>query len=203
MATVTLVGSSHIRRLRDAIQTKSGQVFPEDFGTSQAKLSFVCKGGWTICDVHNETKRVAETHPDYLIRIVASSDLVQGERMNSIKVANSIIQLVHHLCLTSGAKGAIICSLMQCKGGRYLSTPCEVDRYSERVVLANDFFHGSRSLRRRSVFPETKRATWAHWSFCCAEAAPISTQMVNIGHTSPLFTRSHLNYSGQNPPGHV
>ena len=124
MARVTLVGSSHVRRLRDAIHTKSDHVFLEDFGISQAKASFVCKGGWTICDVHNETKRVAEAHPDYLILVIGSND---------------IVQLAHHLCLTSGAKGAVICSLMKRKLGRYLSTPCEVDRYNKRVVMANEF----------------------------------------------------------------
>ena len=59
--------------------------------------------------------------------------------MDSIKVANNIVQLAHHLCLTSGAKGAVVCSLMKRKLGRYLSTPCEVDRYNKRVVLANEF----------------------------------------------------------------
>ena len=48
MASVTLVGSSHVRRLRDAIHTKSDHAFIEDFGISQAKLGFVCKGGWTM-----------------------------------------------------------------------------------------------------------------------------------------------------------
>ena len=70
--------------------------------------------------------------------------------MDSINVANSIVQLAFHLCLTSGAKGAIICSLMKRKLGPYLSTPYEVDRYNERVVMVNDFFDGSCSLRRRS-----------------------------------------------------
>ena len=75
----------------------------------------------------------------YLILIIGSIDFSRGEVMDSIKVANSIIQLAHHLCLTSGAKGAIVCSLMQRKLGRYLSAPCEVDIYIERVVMANDF----------------------------------------------------------------
>ena len=61
------------------VHTKSDRAFIEDFGISQAKVSFVCKGGWTICDVHNETKRVAETHPDYLILFIGSNDLAQGE----------------------------------------------------------------------------------------------------------------------------
>ena len=64
LARVTLLDSSHVHRLRDTIQTKTDHAFLEDFGISQAKLSFVCKGGWTICDVHNETKRVAKTHLD-------------------------------------------------------------------------------------------------------------------------------------------
>ena len=88
------------------MQTKSDHAFLEDFGISQAKLSFVCKGGWTRCDVHNETRHVAETHPDYLILVIGSSDLAQGELMDSIKVVNRIVQL-------AGAKGAIICSLMK------------------------------------------------------------------------------------------
>ena len=82
MARVTLVGSSHVCRPRDAIQTKSNHTFLEDFGISQTKFSFVCKGGWAICDVHNETKRVAETHPDYLILVIGFNDLAKGELMD-------------------------------------------------------------------------------------------------------------------------
>ena len=56
MARVTLAGSSHVRRLRDAIQTKSDHTFLEDIGISRANSVLPAKeAGHYGCDIHNKT----------------------------------------------------------------------------------------------------------------------------------------------------
>ena len=176
---VTSVGSSHVRGLRDAIQTEWSR-FSWRFRHQSGQTQFCPQGRlWTIRDVHIETKRVAETHPDYLRLVFDSSDLAQGELTDSrpIQVANNIVQLAHPLCLTSGTKGLIFCSLMKRKLDRYLSTPCEVDRYSERVVMANDLFPA-----KTISLSGHKKATWVHWSFDVPRRHRSQRRWGNIGH---------------------
>ena len=47
----TIVGSSFVRRLKDDIATSADPQFSAHFGIQNARISYVCRGGWKLQDV--------------------------------------------------------------------------------------------------------------------------------------------------------
>jgi lysophospholipase L1-like esterase len=138
-AKIAIVGTSHVRRLQDAISLGKDESFQLNFGIVQADVSYVCQGGWKLQDVRDSQSQVDGLKPDYLIIKVGSNDLCDVNVVDSIKVANDLIDLTKHLCASSGAGGAIVCEFTQRQPGRFLPSPELAEDYNRKVTLANRF----------------------------------------------------------------
>ena len=151
-ARVTVVGTSHIRRLRDALDSATDKRMEANFGVSQVDINYVCGGGWTLDSVCARQATITESRPDFILIKAGSNDLAQVELVDSIKVANQLIELARSLCISSGARSAIICELTQRSVGRYLRSPHQVQIYNERIRLANRFLREVLSLEPNLIF---------------------------------------------------
>jgi lysophospholipase L1-like esterase len=74
-----------------------------------------------------------------LVIQAGSNDLFSVAFIDSIKVANDLIELSKRLCISSGAKGAIIGHITKRGVGRYLPSTAQAERFNEKVNMANIF----------------------------------------------------------------
>ena len=140
---ITIVGTSHTRRLKGAILEQAANDTDAElllnFGLQQAHVTFICRGGWTLTDVRQALPRIVSSKPDFLVVHVGSNDLSSASYVDSIKVANNILELANELCQSSGAQGAIIAHLLQRGLSPRLPHPDAVAEYNQKIILANKF----------------------------------------------------------------
>lgn len=136
---VCIVGTSHVRRLRDAINASADPAFSKNFGLSDVHVSFVCGGGWTLSNIEHALPLIREQHPQYIILKVGSNDLCSANLQESISVADGIVETAKHLRHSCHTKGVLVCSVTYRGQGRYLPTAHAVETYNEKVHLANKF----------------------------------------------------------------
>ena len=106
----------------------------------------------TLDSVRARQATITESRPDFILIKVWSNDLAQVGLVDSIKVANQLIELARSLCKSSGARSAIICELTQRSVRRYLHSPHQVQIYNERIRLANRFLREVLSLEPKLIF---------------------------------------------------
>lgn len=139
LARITIVGTSHIRRLSAAMEDISWPQLAPDFDVAQAEITFICQGGWTLRDVRGAQHAIDASRPDFLIVQAGSNDMCKVSYIDSIKVANDLIEITKSLCSSSGAKGALLCNLTQRNTSRYLPTTADAEAYNARIFRANLF----------------------------------------------------------------
>lgn len=138
-ARITVVGTSHMRRLNDAMIKGPDPKLVPHFGLSQARVTFICQGGWTLNDVRRARPAIDASLPDFLVVQVGSNDLCSTRYVDSIRVANELLDLMTAICESSGARGAIVCHLTQRGPGKYLPSPAAAAEYNRKILLANSF----------------------------------------------------------------
>ena len=79
-ASITVIGTSHIRRLRDDISKGADESFLKNFGLQQVALTYVCGGGWRLNNICDNMDRIVDSHPDYLVVQAAGLTMWRGER---------------------------------------------------------------------------------------------------------------------------
>ena len=137
---ITIVGTSFVRRLRDDITHRGNDLeFEHGFGLSQAHISYGCGGGWTLQSVRDHVPEIVSSKPDYVILKAGSNDLASVSLLNSIKVADDLLELSKFICSESGAKGIIVCQITKRKAGKYMRSRADVDAFNRKVDLANNF----------------------------------------------------------------
>ena len=80
-----------------------------------------------------------DSHPDYLVVQAGSNDVARGTVQDSIKVADTLVELTRQLCTKSGALGGVVCAMTQRYLGTYLVSQSEVDEYNLKIKTANAF----------------------------------------------------------------
>ena len=83
-ASITVTGTSRIRRLRDDISKGADESFLENFGLQQVALTYTCGGGWSLNNICNNLDKIADFQPDYLVLQAGSNDLARGTVQDSI-----------------------------------------------------------------------------------------------------------------------
>ena len=76
-ARVTMVGTSHIRRLREALDSATDKLMEANFGVFQVDISYVCGGGWTLDSVCARQATITESRHDFILIKAGSNDLAQ------------------------------------------------------------------------------------------------------------------------------
>lgn len=109
------------------------------FGLSQAHVTFIAQGGWKLADVRGACPRIAASRPDFLILQVGSNDLCTVRHIDSITIANELLELANYLCTSSGAQGAIVCHLLQRGESHRLPSHPHVTSYNEKIILVNRY----------------------------------------------------------------
>ena len=138
---ITIVGTSHIRRLMSDINKHTDAVFEPGFGIAEASICVICGGGWTIDSVRSKFPLIVQSQPDYVILKVGSNDLCGVCLADSLSVANRLLATASELCSLCEARGVIVCELTKRGLGRYLQSMWEVKTYNHKVDLANQFLH--------------------------------------------------------------
>lgn len=136
---VCLVGTSHIKRLRDDIASGSDPAFMVNFGVTGVPVSFVCRGGWTIPELEKAIPVVQALQPDFIILKVGTNDLCSVSTTQSITVANDLIKTANKLRTQCNTRGVLVCEITQRSLGRYLPSWAAVQDYNHKVQLANNF----------------------------------------------------------------
>ena len=75
--SISLIGTSHIRRLRDDVRKRADVAFQQDFGIRQVDLAYICGGGWRLTHVSDNLEEIVDSHPDYLIVQAGPNDLAR------------------------------------------------------------------------------------------------------------------------------
>ena len=83
-ARVTVVGTSHIRRLRTALDSATDKRMEANFGVSQVDISYVCGSGWTLDSVCARQATITDSRPDFILFKAGSNDLAQVGLVDSI-----------------------------------------------------------------------------------------------------------------------
>jgi len=128
-----------MKRLAAAMQDGADGRLAPGFGLSQAQVTFIAHGDWTLPDARAACSRIVQSCPDFLILHIGSNDLGSVRFVDSIKIANDLLELAHYLCQASGAHGAIICHLTQRGLSHRLPSRSHVDHYNDKILMANRF----------------------------------------------------------------
>lgn len=92
-AKITVVWTSHFRRLKDAIYNNKDPCLEANFGLDQAEVTLIWKEGWTLSDIARGQDCIDQTQPDYIILLAGSYDTASVPQIDSIKIANDLLEL--------------------------------------------------------------------------------------------------------------
>ena len=73
--TVSLVGHSFVRRLRDAIRGQKDYSLKANFGIQNVRVQYVCRGGWKLRHIQDNISKVVAQAPDIVILQCGTNDL--------------------------------------------------------------------------------------------------------------------------------
>ena len=153
-----------------------------DFGLSQANITVIAQGGWTLADVRTACPQIAASAPDFLIIQVGSNDLGSVLLVDSIKVANNLLELANYLCTVSGARGALICHLTQRGQSRRLPTHSNVALYNDKILMANLFI---KEVLGAGLEPQL--ISWPHKGMILSMAHLLCNDGTHVNHNGQLM----------------
>ena len=87
---ITIVGTSHIRRLMSDIHKRTDAVFEPGFSIAESSISVICGGDWTIDSVRSKFPLIVQSRTDYIILKVGSTDLCGIRLADSFGVATRL-----------------------------------------------------------------------------------------------------------------
>lgn len=174
---VVIAGTSHVRRLRDAIDEGSDPAFEAHFGLSQISTDFVCGGGWGLEDIVRHQSQILRSKPHVLVLQVGSNDICSADCCPLI-IADALLDTACHLQQCGNISSVIVCHLLPRSLGVYMPTAEAVSAYTLARVKFNQFIDVVAS-------DYTKVKVWKHKKLF----NPIQEVLLSDG--------VHLNTSGQ------
>ena len=144
----TIVGSSFIRRLRDDIATSADPQFSAHFGIQNARISYVCKGGWKVYDVQQHPLAILASSPDFLFFQIGSNDLC-NPTCQPEALPDSILRVALDLAQASGVHLAFVGQSTKRAVGTYMSA--EAVPAFEAVRLRANHYLWAQAVKYLSV----------------------------------------------------
>lgn len=135
---ISIVGSSFIRRLNEAVTGGHDEAFKQNFNLDAVdSVNYVCRGGWKVQSVLEHMDSINRQTPDVVILQIGSNDL--GKDRCPLSIADSILDLAETIRSQTSARFVVVCQCLPREKGRYLRTDGQVRRYNDDAKKANDF----------------------------------------------------------------
>ena len=119
-SSVRLLGLPLFVALETTFATSADPQFSAHFGIQNARISYVCKGGWKLHDVQLHRLAILASSPDFLFFQIGSNDLC-NPACQPEALADSILRAALELAQASGAHLAFVGQITKRAVGTYMS----------------------------------------------------------------------------------